>query len=185
MPGKVWDEITYPFLNFNGSTIEVKEWISNCISHYNRCNYLSMLGLKLNHISKRGQLYVFFCTAAFWVIQSTKHCFNNNAYNTAGCQMTNGYFEWEHCISSSFTTIILQWRWSCPCITLRYTRFPYNVRALTGAFHRFDSCHCKPMDCVAGKSSRVPAAKSTTYWMPHPNSVAYQGQVSISDLAHR
>ena len=23
MPGKMWDEITYPFLNFNGETIEV------------------------------------------------------------------------------------------------------------------------------------------------------------------
>ena len=23
MPGKVWDEITYPFLNFNGWTVEV------------------------------------------------------------------------------------------------------------------------------------------------------------------
>ena len=23
MPGKMWDEITYPFLNFNGCTIEV------------------------------------------------------------------------------------------------------------------------------------------------------------------
>ena len=23
MPGKVWDEITYPFLNFNGCTVEV------------------------------------------------------------------------------------------------------------------------------------------------------------------
>ena len=31
---KVWDEITYPFLNFNGCTIEVKEWISNFISHF-------------------------------------------------------------------------------------------------------------------------------------------------------
>ena len=30
---KVWDEITYPFLNFNGTTIEVKEWISNSIPH--------------------------------------------------------------------------------------------------------------------------------------------------------
>ena len=29
---KVWDEITYPFLNFNGCTVEVKEWISN-LSH--------------------------------------------------------------------------------------------------------------------------------------------------------
>ena len=25
----MWDEITYPFLNFNGATVEVYEWISN------------------------------------------------------------------------------------------------------------------------------------------------------------
>ena len=30
---KVWDEITYPFLNFNGYTIEVWEWIDNFIPH--------------------------------------------------------------------------------------------------------------------------------------------------------
>ena len=28
---KVWDEITYPFPNFNSATIEVWEWISNFI----------------------------------------------------------------------------------------------------------------------------------------------------------
>ena len=27
----VWDKITYPFLNFNGTTVEVWEWISNFI----------------------------------------------------------------------------------------------------------------------------------------------------------
>ena len=32
MPSKVWDDITYTFLNFKGS----------------------MLGLKLNHVSKKG-----------------------------------------------------------------------------------------------------------------------------------
>ena len=43
------------FLNFNGCTDEVLEWISNFIPHfYNGCNYLSMLGLKLIHVSKRG-----------------------------------------------------------------------------------------------------------------------------------
>ena len=31
---KRWDEITYPFLNFNGATVEVKEWISNFILHF-------------------------------------------------------------------------------------------------------------------------------------------------------
>ena len=33
MPSKVWDEITDPFPNFNGCTIEVWEWISNFIPH--------------------------------------------------------------------------------------------------------------------------------------------------------
>ena len=28
MPSKVWDEITYPFPNFNGATIEVREWMN-------------------------------------------------------------------------------------------------------------------------------------------------------------
>ena len=31
---KVWDEITYPFLNFNGVTIEVLEWTINFIPHF-------------------------------------------------------------------------------------------------------------------------------------------------------
>ena len=25
MPGKMWDEITYPFLNLNGCTVEIKD----------------------------------------------------------------------------------------------------------------------------------------------------------------
>ena len=32
-PLNVWDEITYPFLNFNGATVEVEEWIRNSIPH--------------------------------------------------------------------------------------------------------------------------------------------------------
>ena len=34
MPSTVWDEITYPFLNFNGCTIEVWEWINIFIPHF-------------------------------------------------------------------------------------------------------------------------------------------------------
>ena len=30
-PSKVWDEITYPFPNFNGATVEVWGWIGNFI----------------------------------------------------------------------------------------------------------------------------------------------------------
>ena len=32
---RVWDEITYPFPNFNGTTVEAWEWISNSILHFN------------------------------------------------------------------------------------------------------------------------------------------------------
>ena len=30
----MWDEITYPFPNFNGCTVEVWEWINNFIPHF-------------------------------------------------------------------------------------------------------------------------------------------------------
>ena len=55
MASKLWDEITYPFPNFIGCTIDIWEWKSNFIPHFTmyRCNYLPMLGLKLNHVSKR------------------------------------------------------------------------------------------------------------------------------------
>ena len=34
MRNNVWDEITYPFTNINGSNIEVREWISNFIPRF-------------------------------------------------------------------------------------------------------------------------------------------------------
>ena len=48
MPNKVWDEIAYHFPNFNGTT--VAQFRSTLHDGY---NYLSMLGLKLLHVSKR------------------------------------------------------------------------------------------------------------------------------------
>ena len=48
----------YSFLNFNGFTMEVWEWKSNFIQHFiMNLNNLSMLGSKLNHISKRDPWY--------------------------------------------------------------------------------------------------------------------------------
>ena len=44
IPSKVWDEITYPFLNFRWS-LGMDKWFHTTL--YNGCNYLSMLGLKL------------------------------------------------------------------------------------------------------------------------------------------
>ena len=48
MCSKVWDEIIY-----NGATVEVLEWMSNFIPNFIMgVTDLSMLGLKLNHVSK-------------------------------------------------------------------------------------------------------------------------------------
>ena len=47
---KVFDEITYPFLNFNGAAVEVWEWISNSPCTIWVSDFLSMLGSKLIHI---------------------------------------------------------------------------------------------------------------------------------------
>ena len=30
---KMWDEITYPFLNINGATADIWKWVSNSITH--------------------------------------------------------------------------------------------------------------------------------------------------------
>ena len=43
---EMWDEITYPFPNFNGCTIEVWEWISNCIPQLTRHWLLIHAGIK-------------------------------------------------------------------------------------------------------------------------------------------
>ena len=51
MPSKVCDEITYSFPNFNGS-LGIDKWFHTIL--YDGCNYLSMLGLKSIHVSKRG-----------------------------------------------------------------------------------------------------------------------------------
>ena len=58
---KGWSEVIYPFPNFNGGTVEVWEWISNFIQHSTpwTCDYLSMLGLKLIHVNKRGPYQYF------------------------------------------------------------------------------------------------------------------------------
>ena len=34
MLNNMWDEITYPFPNISGWTVEVWEWISNLIPHF-------------------------------------------------------------------------------------------------------------------------------------------------------
>ena len=54
-PMKCRSEIIYPFSNFSGYTGDVWERISNFIPHF-ITDWSIMLGLKLNHVSKRGPL---------------------------------------------------------------------------------------------------------------------------------
>ena len=54
MPGKVWHDVTYPFKTATVAPLKFekdKEFHPQFIS---ACNYLNMLGLKLNHIIKSG-----------------------------------------------------------------------------------------------------------------------------------
>ena len=50
----MWDEIIDPFPNFNGTTVEVWEWIRNFIPHFT--GYVisyQCWDLKVTHVSKR------------------------------------------------------------------------------------------------------------------------------------
>ena len=62
---KVWVEIIYPFPNFNGAAVEVWERINNFIPHFTGhiCDYLSVLGLKLNHVIKGSHDDKYQCTS--------------------------------------------------------------------------------------------------------------------------
>ena len=57
MPNKVWDEITYPFPNFNSAVIEVWEWISNFIIYFIVHVITYPCWDKLIHVSKRGLVH--------------------------------------------------------------------------------------------------------------------------------
>ena len=44
---KGWDEISYPFQNFNGCTVEVWDWICNFIPHFTEHVVLTNAGIKV------------------------------------------------------------------------------------------------------------------------------------------
>ena len=53
MPNKGWNEISYPFPNVNSETVEVYEWLGNFIPPI-KMDVILILGLKWNHVSKKG-----------------------------------------------------------------------------------------------------------------------------------
>ena len=47
----VWDNITYPFPNFNGGAVGVWKWISKFVQHFT-----GHVRIKINHVSERAPL---------------------------------------------------------------------------------------------------------------------------------
>ena len=55
----MWYGINHPFSYVNGGAVEVWGWMSLYFTLSWACDYISMLGFKLNHVSKRGDCYEF------------------------------------------------------------------------------------------------------------------------------
>ena len=53
---EMWSEITCPFLTFDYAGVQVWESISNFPTLNSACAYLSMPGLKLTYIDKKGNI---------------------------------------------------------------------------------------------------------------------------------
>ena len=72
-------EITYPFPNVNDVTVEIWDWINNFISICGACNYLTMLELKLIHVSKLRPGSLLFITC-FKGQVGTTYCARSNIW---------------------------------------------------------------------------------------------------------
>ena len=102
-------EITYPFPNVNGATVEVWEWIFPTL--YWTSNYLSLLVLKLIYVSKRFPRHsrnTIKCRAVPWY-------FTQHVYNWALC---TSFILWklfhEQCFDVFISLIVLWVIILCP-----------------------------------------------------------------------
>ena len=63
----MWDEITYPFPNFNSATVEVWDWISTFIPHIQIWQYgVSPVSLKFNLQHFPWNIHIFVCFVIMW-----------------------------------------------------------------------------------------------------------------------
>ena len=122
MPGKVWDEITYPFPSFNGYTVEVWEWISEFIPHckcwslgmdkwihstlYNECNYLYMLEWKLNHWKRLMRSHKI--TRQLW---ARIMLFMRQTNERGHCNVTSSLIGWAHSQDDPCLSVELWYNW--------------------------------------------------------------------------
>ena len=71
MSRKVWGEITYPYPNFNGSTVEVSEWISN-FTHTLKWVWAQEYYDHGNRSIKYARTFILVSVAGQFSIQSTR-----------------------------------------------------------------------------------------------------------------
>ena len=78
---KMWDEMTYPFSNFNGATCKVLQWVSNFIPHFTRCVITYPCWVSPCRISlEYGQLWCdILCHAAFAATEEDESYFEKTS----------------------------------------------------------------------------------------------------------
>ena len=78
----------YPFPNFNSCTVEVWEWISNFVPYFSELVGITVLGLRLNHIRKRGPCRKGFTRSNHPYLTLLFHC-RVNYISLPQCQRSN------------------------------------------------------------------------------------------------
>ena len=58
-------EIINTSLHINGATVEIAEWVSNFTLHFNGCNYVSIQGLNMVYVGRKGSMEYSFIVALF------------------------------------------------------------------------------------------------------------------------
>ena len=130
---KMCDENTYPSSNCNGAAVEVWEWVSDFITLYWACDYLSMLWHKFTYVNARCPSNPF----------STFSLIAKNSIGTSSeyvHEITNNYtpyFLWHviihHC--PNLTAIYLKHHWK----SLSLKRFREWIYGNTNFSWNFDS----------------------------------------------
>ena len=162
-----------PFLNFSRCTIEVWEWMSNFTPHfiiYNGCNYLSILGLKLNHISKISpwcvllllsfikanyKLYpkhyvsLFWTSLLFLMVEQGKSCFEH----LCSWPPENNY-NWAYPVSVYFRSFLCVYRSGKTSDGTKYTCM-FNLDDWINSVECPNQCP-KELITVVGQVSRSP-----------------------------
>ena len=130
MPSIVWDEITYPLINFNGTIVEVKEWIRNLLVGFYLWDYKMALSDAATGPKVNSKSWFNIITPeayeGIWKANSlllhwlqwpgTKAL---SAFHPAGCVCTDGWDGWDYFrarssapLTLSFHDMLLLTLWS-------------------------------------------------------------------------